>query len=460
MTKNCFACLPTPKTDDFLGHLTSFRGTDVHNKLLKWSTQLGQLYEIRLANKKAVVISDRSLIQQILKQRPDRYRRYKKIESVFKELGFNGIFSAESKTWLKQRNLLSPAFNSKNLRYFFPMMNKIADRLIEKIYQQSIQNNPIYIKSLYTQYTVDIISNIAFAYDLNTLCGKNKKLHEHLSAIFPGINYRVSLPLPIWRFIKTHKDRKLESAVLAVKSFLKERVEATKQKIASKPSLIEHPENLLQAMLAEQVKQNHQISDEEILANTVTILIAGEDTTANALSWLTFLLSNHTNIQGQLHKEISSLPENSFQCWPLPHTPFLTAAIHESMRCRPVAPLLYMQPLEDIELEETIIPKGTFLILLLNAMGNDEHCFTKANEFNPARWLDKNSCNISDMNPFGGGPRICPGRSLALLEIKIAMLRLFNRFEIEVVDAHKVKEHFHFAMMPENLLIRVKPLTK
>ncbi len=276
--------LPSPARDDIFGHLSTLKSTNVHKQLQQWSEDFGGLYRIRIAYKKAVVVGKRNLIQEILKQRPDRYKRRKNIELVFQELGMNGIFSAEGADWKQQRQLFNPAFNGANLRYFFPAINKITDQLIAKAHSLAESGKPIDIKKLFTEFTVDTISNLAFGYDINTLGGDNKKLHKHLSAIFPGLYSRLTLPLPLWRIYKTDKDRKLENANTAIKSFLNERIAITRQKMVNTPSLKEKPENLLQAMIAEQEKNQSSLSDNVILSNAITILIAGEDTTANSLA--------------------------------------------------------------------------------------------------------------------------------------------------------------------------------
>ena len=449
----------SPPSDNWLGHLNTLKGLQAHSRLSAWSDQYDGFYRIRLAHKQALVIGKPDLVQRILEQRPDHFRRRSDIETIFKELGLNGLFSMEGETWKKQRPLFNPAFNGANLRYFFPIMSQITDRLIDKVRNMARSEQVVDIKALLTLYATDLISSLTFGYDLNSLQGQNTELHQHLAAVFPGIYARLTSPIPLWRVYKTQQDRQFEQSVAAIKGFLKERVANTRQQLADNPTLAEAPENLLQAIIAEQNKHPDLLTDEDILANALTILIAGEETTATSLAWLSHLLTTHCDIQQQLHSEMAKLSEQDLKHWPLPRTPLLTACIHESMRLKPVAPILFIEPKEDTQLENTAIPAGTPLILLLSSFNQDQARFKDSRCFNPHRWLEDDACKVKDMIPFGAGARRCPGRSLALLEMKLGMSRLLKAFELEGIDSHKVEEQFIFTVMPEHLSVRFKERT-
>ncbi len=449
--------LPTPPTDGLMGHLKTFKSAQMHRQLLQWSDEYNGLYRIRLANRKVVVVGQRSLLQHVLKSRPALFRRYSAMARVLDELNINGIFSAEGENWQHQRELINRAFNSARLRYFFPTLRRITNNLVNKAREFSASGKPIDIKKLFAEYTLDTISNLAFAYDINTLNKKNDPLNCHLSSIFPGINARISSPFPLWKLIKNEKDKKLEAGNSALMALLRESITNTRQKITDNAMLLEQPENLLQAMLAECIKSNEYFSEDVVLANAITFMLAGEDTTATSLSWLSHLLSVHPDIQAVVRKEIQALPDDTFQQWPLPRAPLLNACIHESMRVKTVAPIMYLEAREDTTLGKLQILKGQMVVLLIHALANDEGCFPESHQFNPYRWLSENNRNrVSDMAPFGGGSRICPGRSLALVEMKMAMCQLLKQFTFEAVESSQVLEKFEFIVMPDNLRIQLK----
>ncbi|MDB2384749.1 cytochrome P450 [Endozoicomonas sp.] len=451
--------LPAPPVSGLLGHLKDAKSPDAHRCYQAWAEAFGGLYRLRLAHKKMVVVSDRALVHQLLKERPECFRRHHKIEAVFEDLGVNGIFSAEGEEWQQQRALFNPVFNGANIRYFFPVISELTDRLTSKIGKLAVQQKPEDVKRLFAEYALDIISSLAFAYDMNSLSGKADSFHEDLSAVFPGINARLMAPLPLWKIYKTPKDKKLEKGMSRIKIFLNQRIEETKNKLHMKPELREKPENLLQALVAEAAKDQSSMNSSRVLANAVTIMLAGEDTTANSLAWLTHLLSIHPDIQADLRQEVLAFSDADFDRWPLPKTPLMNACIHESMRMKPVAPFLYATANNDTVLGNLAVPKGVMLLVLTSHLSNDEKAFPDADTFNPYRWLGDNPAKIGNMVPFGGGARVCPGRSLAMVEMKLAMSRLLRRVELKPADGGTPRERFDFVMMPDNLMIRFSALT-
>jgi len=127
-----------------------------------------------------------------------------------------------------------------------------------------------------------------------------------------------------------------------------------------------------------------------------------------------------------------------------------------------VATFLALQALTDVTIDGLQIPAGTPVTVLLRPKGMEEGEFTDAAEFNPDRWLDyapgKNPQHHKAFSPFGGGPRLCPGRSLALLEIKMAVSMICRHFDMLRTEPDKnIEERFVFTMMPQDLMISLRP---
>lgn len=135
------------------------------------------------------------------------------------------------------------------------------------------------------------------------------------------------------------------------------------------------------------------------------------------------------------------------------------AVAHEALRLRPVAPLQLLTANVDAALGEYFLPKGTSVALLPRPAALDEANFADPLAFRPERWLDPGSGphDVSALTPFGSGPRMCPGRSLALLEMKTCLAMLCKSFDIERVGNSKdVAERFGFTMSPSELRVRLR----
>jgi cytochrome P450 len=136
------------------------------------------------------------------------------------------------------------------------------------------------------------------------------------------------------------------------------------------------------------------------------------------------------------------------------------AVANESMRLRPVAPFVLLEANSDRVIADIAIPQGTWVALLTRPPVLDPHNFAEPDQFRPERWLEQSNTTPHEKSahmPFGSGPRICPGRSLALLEMKVLLAMLYHSFDVERVGSSAdVRERFAFTMSPEGLKVRLK----
>ncbi|OLQ75727.1 cytochrome P450 [Photobacterium proteolyticum] len=447
--------LPMPPIDGFLGHVSYLQKPNVHQQLLKWVNEYGTSFRLKLGMKNALVLAEPELIKGVLKSRPDQFRRLKNIESVFDEAGLNGIFSAEGTRWKHQRKLTEPMFQPSHLKHFYPKLSIITERLQKRFSDLADSGEIIELLDEFKRYTVDVTSLLAFGEDFNSIEQTETPLTQSINHIFPMVNRRCKSPIPLWRFFKTTHDKQFDTSLTYVKHFVSGCIEKQRTLIATNPELAKEPENMLQIMITEQ-KKDATFSDQDILANAMTLLLAGEDTTANTLTWMSYLLCYNPKAEISLTSEFESLEETKYLAWPIPRLPYLTAVMYEAMRLKPVAPQLYIEPLSDTFIGSIKVKKGTPIFVMLHANGFNSDLFDSPESFSPERWLGKNRASFSNIQPFGTGARLCPGRSLAIMEIKLAFHALFNEFIIEPQQsADEVVENFAFTMSPVGFKVRL-----
>jgi cytochrome P450 len=196
----------------------------------------------------------------------------------------------------------------------------------------------------------------------------------------------------------------------------------------------------------------------------LTMLLAGEDTTAHTLAWLIYQLSRHPDVFSRMRAEIDAvlgadaLPERPEQLATMRYT---EACISESMRMHPVAPLIGAEALNDTTVAGVAVPKMTVVLLLTRVGAMQDANFTDAATFQPERWL----MPVSDGNnkkasiPFGAGPRLCPGRFLAIEEMKMALSMLVRNFDIESVDTPDgapPRERLTLTMAPVGVRLKLR----
>ena len=217
---------------------------------------------------------------------------------------------------------------------------------------------------------------------------------------------------------------------------------------------------MLEAMLAAAAGGGSGVTEAEVAGNVSAMLLAGEDTTSNSLAWLVWLLQRHPDALQCAREEVSRCVPSleALTIEQLGQLDFLDACVQESMRLKPAAPFISAEALESTMVGDVAVDKGTIVLCLMRDTSPDNRHFEDAPRFDPGRWL-RESVDRKAAMPFGAGPRICPGRYLALLEIKVAMTMLLARFDIaSIATAHggEPDERVAFAMSPETLHMRLR----
>src|SRR5262249_41036010 len=132
-------------------------------------------------------------------------------------------------------------------------------------------------------FTVDVTTLLVFGHDANTLEKDGDVLQDKLELIFPALNRRINALVPYWRLVRLPADRKLDRALAEMHRWLQEVITAARARLASEPDRAEKPTNFIEAMLAAR-DEGRPFSDEVIFGNALTMLLAGEDTTAYTLA--------------------------------------------------------------------------------------------------------------------------------------------------------------------------------
>jgi cytochrome P450 len=287
-------------------------------------------------------------------------------------------------------------------------------------------------------------------------------LQRHLQLIFPTVMRRLLIPIPYWRWVKLPADRRVDGALEELHAFQQQLVAARRAKLQDSPA---EPDNLLDTMLLARDEDGKPFDDEVIYANMMVMLLGGEDTTAQTLAWAIHHLCDRPDLVALAREEIDALLGNELTPPDFETTgrmPFIDAIVQETMRLRPVAPFMAHEALEEFMVGDVIVPRGSMVCTLSRLPALDEKHFAAADQFRPQRWLRERSDDAthraSAHMPFGFGPRICPGRSLALIEMRVVLAMLLKSFDVKRVGrSEDVRENFSFTMGPDRLRVRFEP---
>lgn len=453
--------LPGPKGIPLLGNALKIDVDNLHNQIEDWATEYGSVYQLKLVASKMIVITEPKIIQHILRDRPDGFVRMTKVDKILREGNVHGVFNAEGEEWKVHRSIVTKGLDVKHQKAFFDQMLISVERLYTKWKKDANSGHEIDIQQDFLRFTVDITTTLAFGYDLNSLEEKGGVVQDHMEKIFPMLFKRINDPIPWYKLIKSKKDRAYENALAEIDIYIDEFIENGRKRIVENPDLRENPSTLLEAILIA-AESEEDFDDKEVKGNLLTVLLAGEDTTAHTLAWTIFLLAQHPEKQQAIVKEAENLITDG--CWMKDYAmnhdyKQIEAVANETMRMRPVAPLLLFEPLSDFEVMDYAFPKGSLLLVQSRHAAMLDKNFTDAGEFNPSRWLKESKCpmhNLSAYIPFGGGPRFCPGKNLAMLEMKMVLSMLFKNFNIEMTTpCENVKEIMAFTMLASDYKVKL-----
>jgi cytochrome P450 len=459
------ADLPGPKPWPLLGNLPQLRPLRLHQDIEAWSRQYGPLFRINFGKTPLLVVSGHELVSATLRDRPEGFRRPAITAQVSDEMGGRpGVFLAEGTAWRDQRRMVMAALAPHAVKAYFPSLAKVGLRL-QAHWQKAAQDGiAIDLAEDLKRYSVDIIAGLAFGTDVNTINGGEDVIQRHMDVILPAVAKRSIALFPYWRYVKLPADRQLDRSVAALSTAIDQLIAAGRVRLDAEPARRERPANLLEAMICAAEEGGGSVDDVAVAGNVTTMLLAGEDTTSNTLAWMLYLLKQNPATLQKARDEVARLaPDPSaFSIEQMDALDYIDACAQEAMRLKPVAPFIPLEALRDSVVGDVAVPKGGLVWLVMRNDSVSESHVANAAEFDPERWLRQGdqAMNKHVSMPFGAGVRTCPGRYLALLEIKLATAMLLNSFEITsiaTVDNSEPQELSGFTMSPIGLQMRLRP---
>lgn len=463
-----FCELAGPRGLPFIGNALQFGGARAHEQLEELAHRFGPSFRMRIGSRRILVVSDHHVIGSVLRDRPDGFRRPTRHGEIVREMGFEqGVFFVNGDAWRRQRQMVVSALDLKHVNAFFPSLLNVVQRLRERWQEAAEAHLLIDLQADLMRYTVDTVAGLAFGCDVNTLQSDEDVIQQHLNRIFPSIFRRVAAPFPYWRYIRLPADRRLERNVREVNKEIERFIAQARRRMSEDVETATGPRNLLQAMIAAAEQEGSGLSDRDIAGNVLTMLLAGEDTTANSLAWMIDLLYRNPLAMRRAQEEVQRVaPDSStLTIEQVARLEYVEACIHESMRLKPATPIIVAQANREIVVGGIQVPADTFVVGLMRWDATDERYFPGSASFEPERWMYRGTHPSGNSNarvtmPFGTGPRVCPGRYLALLEMKISIAMLLGTFAIDSVytmDGQPARERFAFTMGPVGLKMKLSP---
>jgi cytochrome P450 len=297
--------LPGPRGLPLLGNLLQLRATTLHAILEQWADRYGPLYTLRLGRKPVVAIADPDLIYEVLRHRPETYRRLRSLAAVFEDLGGQGVFVAEGARWRRQRRVVMQALSTPQLRQFFPTVDAVTARLKARWDHVATTGDVVDIPTELLSYTAAVTTRLTFG-DVSTV-EQEARIQQHLAQILPTLKRRYHALLPYWRVITFPADRAFAPALAMLQTVLATCIAEGRGRLVQDIAKTTSLTTVLEALLVARDAEGSAFSDAEIMSNLLTMLVAGEDTTAHTMAWMLHFMTDVPGVQHRMQQEVDDV---------------------------------------------------------------------------------------------------------------------------------------------------------
>nr|XP_042125918.1 cytochrome P450 3A4-like isoform X1 [Peromyscus maniculatus bairdii] len=367
---------------------------------------------------------------------------------LFGPLGFmkKSITTSENEEWKRIRSLLTPAFSSGKLKEMFHIIQEYGDALVKNMSREVEKGKNVTMRDFFGAYIMDVITGTLFGVKVDSLNNPQDPFVKNTRKLFIFDYFN---PLAFSTALFPFLSRIYNKVNICIfpsdaTSFFKKFIEKTKKDRLENTQ--EHRVDFLQLMMDSQNSKDMEsykpLSDLEILAQSITFILAGYETTSTTLSFITYLLAIYPNVQKKLQHEIDAVLPNKAPATyeALVKMEYLDMVVNESMRLYPVATRVNRLSKKDVEINGVLIPKGTVVVIPIFVLHRDPKYWPDPEEFHPERFSKENKDRINPYTylPFGHGPRNCIGMRFAFINMKLAIVKILQNFFLSPCEETEV----------------------
>ncbi|KAJ9554023.1 hypothetical protein OSB04_018068 [Centaurea solstitialis] len=388
-----------------------------------------------LGRKPMVYITEPTMIKEVLANYY-QFRQSRRGNPLMKMLT-KGLVDVEADQWVKHRKIINPAFHIEKLKHMLPAFYVSCNEMINKweILLMGKSSCEVDVLPYLQTMSSDVISRTAFGSTFEEGRKIFKLQHEMIGLIMKSAR---STYFPGSMFLPTKSNKRMkeidQKVRASIRSIINRRVVAMKAKENSNDDLL----GILLNSNYEETKQgmhkNSGLSIEEVIEECRLFYLTGQETTRDLLVWAMILLGQYTYWQARARDEVNMI-------------------FNEVLRLFPPGAVIGRVVHKETRLGNIMLPAGTFLQMNTILLHYDRDIWgDDVKEFNPERFskgILKVTKGQACYLPFGGGPRICIGQNFAMLEAKIALVMILQRFSFEISPSYSHAPHIVLTLQPQ-----------
>jgi cytochrome P450 len=411
------ASIPSVPGWPLLGNLPAFRRDTLAT--FDDAARTGPIARLQFVHIPIYVITDADLAQAVLSERAASFVKSASLDFMQPVFG-NGLLLAEGEIHKRHRKLLAPAFAPKRLDDYGAIM--VEETIRQLATWRSGQR--IDVAEEMSQITLAIVGRTMFGADVR---GVASQVAEGLGLGLRAQQADWRLPIRLG-FDWLPRHRMLRRSVQLLDEVVYRLIEEGRKRGSARSDVL--------SILLLLRDEEGGLSDREVRDEVMTLLIAGHETTANALTWTWYELARHPNVLDKLANEIAPLGDRVLTVDDLTKLPYNLAVIEEAMRLHPAVYATSRQAVEAVEIGGHRLPKGAFVVINIRGIHRRTDYFPTPDTFIPDRMLadQKKARPRHHYIPFGAGPRVCIGPHFAMLEAQLALATMVQRVRLRLIS--------------------------
>jgi cytochrome P450 len=414
------------------------------------------IVRFQFAGRSTYVLRHPQYVDHVLHEAADRYHKSIEYELLRAVVGLS-LFTDEGESWRRHRMLLSPVFAKRHLVGLTDLMIAPIDAFIERL-DSGADQIELNMSRAMTELTLDVVGSALFGRGMADLARRiGPAVTGGLRAAERATRLMMVTNPPWWLFRAwaefVHRAPLLPPPLSRVQAIMRTVDETVWGVIHERQADPGDAGDLLGLLLSVQDEHGHKLPLRRVRDEATTLMLAGHETTANALSWMWYLLANNTAARERMLDEVDSvLGARRPTAADLPSLAWTTACFQEAMRMFPPAWAIPRKAIEDDVIDGHRVPKGSSVLIPIHAIHHDPRFWPEPERFDPSRFLGGagKERHRSAYLPFGGGRRICIGSSFALMEGTLVAAIMSQRFTYDVSPGHTVEPEATLTLRPRH----------
>ncbi|OJH36348.1 cytochrome P450 [Cystobacter ferrugineus] len=421
---------PGPKGHWLLGNLPE-RRADPLTLFLRGRERYGDVVRYPMGPLLMYQLSHPDDVKRVLVDNAQNYQKTALMQRLRPVLG-EGLLLSEGDFWKRQRRLAQPAFHRERMEGIATLITRLVEESLPRWDALAARGEPFDLCAELMRLVLSITGQVLFSTDLS---GSASDMARAVTTVLEELNHRVLSALPLPALLPLPGHLRLRSAIRVLDRIVYGIIDGRHRGTKASGDLL----SLL--MDARDADTGEGMSDRQLRDEVMTLVLAGHETTANALAWTFLLLHQHPEAARRLVEEVTSvLGERTPTFQDLSRLRYTARVFDESMRLYPPAWLISRVALADDVLGGYMLPRGSIVVMLPYVIHRHPAFWERPDSFDPDRFLPERTGTRPRFAwlPFGGGQRMCIGSGLALLEGQMCLAMLARRYRFQLVPEHPV----------------------